>query len=139
MRPIAPPGRNAIKSTVTPDGKSVITMNPSADSKGHKYVLQPLDGTDEATPLPWIGEGDMPLRWNADGKTLYVTHGYRPLQIYRVEAATGARTLIREVEPTDAAGAANMGMIVMTADASTVVYSHHRVLSDLYLVTALDD
>jgi hypothetical protein len=31
-----------------------------------------------------------------------------------------------------------MGTIVMTADAGTIVYSHHRVLSDLYLVTALD-
>ena len=78
----------------------------------------------------------MPLRWSADGKALYVQKGWRPLQIFRVDAATGARTLVREVAPTDAAGAANMGTIVMTADASTVVYSHHRVLSDLYLVTA---
>jgi serine/threonine protein kinase/Tol biopolymer transport system component len=137
MRPATPPGRAGIKSTITPDGKSIIGMD--SEGKGHKYFLQPLDGSPATTPLPWIAEGDMPVRWNADGKALYVTHGYRPIQIFRLDAATGARTLVREVEPNDAAGAANMGMIVMTADASAVVYSHHRVLSDLYLVTALDD
>ena len=138
MRPVGPEGRGAIKTTVTPDGASVIAMNTSTDSQGDKFSLQPLHGSAEATPLPWITEGDQPLRWTADGKSLYVQRGWRPLQIYRVEAKTGARTLVREVAPTDASGAAKMGMIVMTADAGTMVYSHHRVLSDLYLVTALD-
>jgi hypothetical protein len=31
-----------------------------------------------------------------------------------------------------------MGTVVMTGDAKTVVYAHHRVLSDLYLVSGLD-
>jgi hypothetical protein len=138
MRPVAPEGRGAIKTTVTPDGASVIAVNTTTNVKADKYSLQPLDGNGETTPLPWIAEGDMPLRWGIDGKTLYVQRGWRPLQIYRVEAGTGTRTLVREVSPTDAAGAGHMGTIVMTADARTVVYSHHRVLSDLYLVTALD-
>jgi Tol biopolymer transport system component len=137
IRPAGPEGRGAMKTTVTPDGKSVITMSAAGDYKGPKHLLQPLDGG-EATPLPWIAEGDMPLRWSADGKALYVQKGWRPLQIFKVDTATGARTLVREVSPTDAAGAGNMGTIVMTADASTTVYSHHRVLSDLYLVTGLD-
>jgi eukaryotic-like serine/threonine-protein kinase len=138
MRPVAPEGRGAIKTTVTPDGANVIAVNSTTSAKVAKSSLQPLDGSAEATPLPWIAEGDQPLRWTADGKALYVQKGWRPLQIYRVEAGTGARTLVREVAPIDAAGAANMGSIVMTADAGTMVYSHHRVLSDLYLVTALD-
>jgi len=138
MRPAGPEGRGAVKTTVTPDGASVIAVNTGTSSKDDRYSLQPIDGSGDAKPLPWITEGDQPLRWTADGKSLYVQRGWRPLQIYRVLAATGARTLIREVAPTDAAGAANMGAIVMTADAGTMVYSHHRVLSDLFLVSALD-
>ena len=138
LRAAGPEGRGAIKTTVTPDGTSVIAMNSGATEDDDKFVLQRLDGSSDAKPLPWITKGDQPLRWTADGKSLYVQRGFAPLQIYRVLAATGARTLVREVTPTDAAGAANMRMIVMTADAGTMVYSHHRVLSDLYLVTALD-
>ena len=138
MRPVGPEGRGAIRTAVTPDGASVVSGNIDVKAGDAKYSLQPLDGSGAATPLPWITEGDQPLRWAADGKSLYVLKGWRPLEIYRVDAATGARTLVREVAPTDAAGAVNMGSIVMTADAGTMVYSHHRVLSDLYLVTALD-
>jgi Tol biopolymer transport system component len=137
VRPVGPEGRDAVKSAVTPDGAGVIAIDPSTTSASGKFRLQPIDGG-EATPLPWIAEGDHPLRWTADGKALYVVRGLRPLQVYRVESATGARTLVREVAPADAAGAARIGMIVMTADAGAMVYSHHRVLSDLYLVTALD-
>ncbi len=138
MRAVGAPGWTAVKSAITPDGAGVVAMNTSAQTRTHRFFLLPIDGPGEPTPLPWVGEYDMPLRWTADGKGLYVQHGYRPLQLDRLDAATGARTPVRAVAPSDAAGAANMGMIVMTADAGTVVYSHHRVLSDLYLVTALD-
>jgi Tol biopolymer transport system component len=136
MRPAGPEGRGGFRMTVTPDGASVITVNSSADVKGPRFMLQPLDGG-EATPLPWITEGDQPVRWTADGKALYVQRGYQPLSIVRIDAS-GARETVREVAPTDAAGAGTMRMMVMTADAATMVYSHHRVLSDLYLVSALD-
>ena len=136
LRAVTPEGRGGFKSTVTPDGKGVITIDSGGKDTGHKFTLQPLDGG-AATPLPWIQSGDQPLRWSADGKSLYVQRGLGPIQIYRVDAA-GARQLIREIAPKDAAGAGNMGgNVVMTADAGTMVYSHHRILSDLYLVDAL--
>jgi len=137
MRPAGPEGRGAFKSTITPDGKAVITANNAGDPRDSKFLMQPLDGG-EATPLPWIPEGTHPLRWSADGKALYVQKGSSPLQIHRVDAATGVPTLVRELAPTDPAGAATMRMMVLTPDAATMVYSHHRVLSDLYLVSALD-
>jgi len=136
LRPAAPEGRGGFKNTITPDGKGVITIETSGKDTGHKFALQPLDGG-AADPLPWIQSGDQPLRWSADGKSLYVQRGLGPIQIYRIDAA-GKRELVREISPKDAAGAGNMGgSVVMTADAGTMVYSHHRILSDLYLVDAL--
>ena len=136
LRAVTPEGRGGFKSTVTPDGKAVITVESGGKESGHRFSLQPLDGG-AATPLPWIQSGDHPLRWAADGKSLYVQRGLGPIQVYRIDAA-GARELVREIAPKDAAGAGNMGgMVVMTADAGTMVYSHHRILSDLYLVDAL--
>ena len=136
LHAVTPEGRGGFKSTVTPDGKAVITLESGGKETGHRFLLQPLDGG-EAAPLPWIQSGDQPLRWSADGKSLYVQRGLGPIQIYRIDAA-GKRELIREIAPKDAAGAGNMGgNVVMTADAGTMVYSHHRILSDLYLVDAL--
>jgi Tol biopolymer transport system component len=137
MRPAAPEGRGGFKGTITPDGKAVITVEAGAPKQtSHKYSLQPLDGG-AATPLPWIQSGDQPLRWSADGKSLFVQRGSMPIQILRTDAS-GTRTVLREISPRDAAGAGAMGgVIVLSADGSLIVYSHHRVLSDLYLVDAL--
>src|SRR5688500_632305 len=85
MRPAGPEGGGAWRTTITPDGSGVITAVNSEDGKGQKYVLQPLEGGD-ATPLPWITEGDQPVRWDADGKSLYVQRGHTPLHILRIDA-----------------------------------------------------
>ena len=136
LRAVGPAGRGAFKGAITPDGRAILTVDSSAKEQHAKYALQPLDGG-PATPLPWIAAGEMPVRFTADGKGLYVQKGVRPLQVYRADPS-GERTLVREITPADPAGAAAMSGVVMTADASTIVYSHHRVLSDLYLVRALD-
>ena len=80
----------------------------------------------------------MPLRWTADGKSLYVQNGLGPLQIYRIDAATERGRSSARSPPRTPPARATWAASCMTADAGTMVYSHHRVLSDLYLVTALD-
>jgi hypothetical protein len=60
-----------------------------------------------------------------------------PAQVFRIDLATGKRTLWKSLEPADAAGIDTIGRVLLSADAKSYVYSYVRTLSDLYLVEGL--
>jgi hypothetical protein len=67
---------------------------------------------------------------------LYRT-GEVPAKVYRVELATGKRTVWKQIAPLDPTGVSTIGPILMTPDGKTYVYGFHRTLGDLYLVEGL--
>jgi Tol biopolymer transport system component len=117
---------------VSPDGTTLFAK----DEKG-RPVLIPVGGG-PAREIPGVLPGDEPMQWMDGGKTLLVKRpGTLSLAVYRLDLATGARTLFRELAPQDLAGLSGFASARFTPDGRSYGYSYFRTLSDLYLVEGL--
>ena len=115
--------------TVSPDGLWVAALGPF-----RLAALYPVAGGDPK-PLKGAESGDLPTRWSADGKVLYLfRQGVLPAPVYRLTVATGLKTLWKEVGPSDVAGVRAIGHFLVTPDGTSYAYNYQRTLSDLYLV-----
>jgi serine/threonine protein kinase len=120
---------NVSGTQITPDGRFVLGRDSD-----RRFNLYPVAGG-APLPVPALKFGDVPTRFTADGRSLFVaTFGKVPAMLYKVDLATGARTLSREAMPADPSGLINVGPIFVTPDGTTTVYSFTRLLSDLYVV-----
>jgi Tol biopolymer transport system component/tRNA A-37 threonylcarbamoyl transferase component Bud32 len=117
---------------ISPDGKFVIGRG--SDRALHLY---PLSGG-APLPLPNVAAGEQPLRWSADGGSLYVyTPGPPPARVDLVRLSDGHREKWRDLAPEDPAGVVFVRPPVITADGMHWVYSYTRVLSELFLARGL--
>lgn len=127
--PITPEG--TVGHQVSPDGRLLVAVDPE-----RKFWLYPTDGR-QPTALSGIGPGEDAIRWSADGKYLFVVSDGIPVQINRIEVATGRRQFVRKVAPDDLVGIWNIWPVLMTPDGKSYIYSDYRILSDLYLASGL--
>jgi Tol biopolymer transport system component len=131
-RPVTPEGYRMFRHGVSPDGRFVIVTGPD-----QRIYLYPLGGG-EPTPLPGSAPGDIPDRWTADGRAVYVhRRDQMPAKVYLLDVATGRKELWKELIPADAAGVTQIAFVVPTPDGRSYVYSYLRLLSDLYVVEGL--
>jgi len=120
---------NVSGTQVTPDGRFVLGRNPD-----RRFSLYPIAGG-SPVPVPALKSGDVPTRFSSDGRSLFVaTFGKIPALLYKIDLASGERTLSREAMPADPSGLINVGPIFVTPDGSMTVYSYTRLLSDLYVM-----
>ena len=132
-KPITPEGVSLpIAKPISPDGKTVIALGPD-----RRFMLYPTE-PGEPRPVPGIEPGEVPIRWTADGRAIWV---YRtnvvPARVIRVDVTTGERSLWKELTPPDPAGVLLIGPILMTPDGKSYVYSYRRTLDELFLVEGL--
>ena len=129
-RPLTPNGVAPRRNTISPDGKWL-----AANQQGVVRVF-PVDGGEPRT-VPGTETGDFPLRWNADGRVLYIRKGVRPAQIFTIEVASGKRTLIHELAPSDPVGSEGLVEIRLTPDGASYAFGFIRTLHSLYQITGL--
>ncbi len=116
---------------VSPDGTRV------ACRIGGSIRLISVEGSD-VSMLPGQAPGESPIQWSAEGAALYVFRpGPPPVEVFRIEAATGERKLWKRLAPPDAAGARFLSTVLLTPDTSGYVYGYERRWSDLYAVEGL--
>jgi Tol biopolymer transport system component len=131
-RAITPEGVNFLFRAVSPDGKSIVATG--TDRRIAIYPTEP----GEPRPVPGLESGEVPLRWTADGASIFV---YRPsappLRVEKVDVKTGRRTLWKEVRPPDPSGVEQVGPMQIAPDETSYVYSYRRALDELYLATGL--
>jgi hypothetical protein len=113
------------------DGKLVAAIG--ADRKG---VLFPIGGG-ASRPISGIVDGEFPLRFGEDGRSLYVWKRELPARVYRVDLETGNRELWKELMPVDPGGVERISNVVVTPDAKSYAYTFSRLLSDLFVVEGL--
>ncbi len=131
-RPISPEGAGFVWKALSPDGRWAVATDPA----GMPW-LYPIEAG-EAHALPGATPEDTPIRWSADGRSLYLQRGSRaPARIDIIDVATGQRRLWKELTPPDPAGVSSMGPIVITADGSAYAYSYRRLLDDLFAADGL--
>jgi eukaryotic-like serine/threonine-protein kinase len=130
-RAVTPEGMLSLDNTVSPDGAYVAAVN---ETEGHIYTV----AGGEPRPIPGFQPGDIPIRWAADGRSLYLREGFGiPARMVQVDLATGRRTLWKDLGPADLAGVRQITSIVMTRDARWYAYTYSSRLSNLYLVEGL--
>jgi hypothetical protein len=134
-----PSGGRKILSTLevlpqmlSPDGQSMI-----AQASDLSFILFSWkDGTTQ--PLKGINPLEEPLQWSGDGKSYYVfTRQQVPCPIFKIDIATGKRTLFQQFAPADPAGVRGISSFAVSTDETTYAYSYQTSLSSLYLVQGL--
>ncbi|HVE65150.1 MAG TPA: hypothetical protein VNC59_01110, partial [Thermoanaerobaculia bacterium] len=132
-RAITPEGVSLTNSNpISPDGRTVFAFGPD-----RRLLLYPTD-PGEPRPIPGIEDGELAIRWTADGNAIWVHRtNENPTKVYRLDVTTGERTLWRELTPPDPAGVLQIAPILMTADGKSYVYSYRRTLDELFLVEGL--
>jgi Tol biopolymer transport system component len=132
-RPITPAGVGTLTNTISPDGRSVIAFD---FARTHEPALYPVEGG-APVPLRGLEAGEEPLRFTADGRSVFLVQGQKEeasIRISRLELATGRKELVGVTRPADAVGVAEVRGGAMTADGKAYVYNDRRTMSDLYIV-----
>ncbi|MGA7755090.1 MAG: protein kinase [Candidatus Sulfotelmatobacter sp.] len=131
-KPISPEGVDAVSFAISPDGQFVVGIGP--DQKGYLFPVQSGD----PRLVSGMEPGDIPINWSQDGQSIFLYRsGEVPAKVYRVELATGKKSVWKQIAPLDPTGVSTIGPILMTPDGKTYVYGFHRTLGDLYLVEGL--
>jgi hypothetical protein len=146
-RPVTPEG-------VALAGKAAVRDDASVLGRaGTSWVLFSIHGGD-ARPVAALKPEDMPLQWSHQGRYVYAVdnaqgtihaegqffEGVRSsaVDVFRVEFATGSRTLWKTLAPFDPVGVEDMReTLVMTPEAQSYCYSYMRRLGDLFVVEGL--
>ena len=109
---------------------------------GAKWALFPIEGGN-SVPVPALAPGDIPVQWSSDGRHIYTVDGPAPgkpapIEVFRVELATGSRVLWKALSPSDPVGVEEMRQTVaLTPDGQGYCYSYMRRLGDLFVVDGL--
>jgi serine/threonine protein kinase len=129
-RPVTPEGVTG--RLVSPDGKFLLTETP-----GKGYGLAPLEGG-PSVPIRGLEPNETPLRWTADGRSLFVGGDREiPARVYRLDLATGRREVWKEFTPGDPTGITGIGPSSISADGNTILFGYFHILSDLYVAEGL--
>ena len=126
------PARPFEATSISPDGRFVTGPGPERG-----FFLYPVEGG-SPVPIPGLEEGEAPIQWTADQRSLYV---YRPVQdvarVSLLDLASGRRTPWKDLKPIDPAGSSMVFMVAITPDGRSYIYSYGQMLSDLFLVDGL--
>jgi Tol biopolymer transport system component len=114
---------------ISPDGSQV-----PCQSAEHKWMLCSLT-SDATKPLPGLGVAEQAAQWTPDGKSLYVFDPHEmPLQLMKLDVATGKRTPWKDLAPSDMSGVHGSIFLAITPDGRSVAYSTGREFSELFAV-----
>jgi len=120
-------------TAVAKDGKQIVGRNDS----GEVVVLDRETG--KVRMVPGIGPQDDFDQWTEDGQALLVSSG-TPMAagLYRVDVATGKRTLLQTVELREKAGSVLKLRPKYSENGKMLVYDTRRILGSLYVVEGLE-
>jgi Tol biopolymer transport system component len=132
-RAISPTGVTVgLRRLILPDGQYALANGPDGP-----LTLYPIDDGDPLV-VPGTAPGDVPVGWQAAGRTLLVQRPSRPpAQIEKIDIETGEREPWKELSPPDPAGVSVIGPIHVSADGQGYVYSYRRVLDRLTVIGGL--
>lgn len=123
---------NRMGILITPDGKFLLARDAQ-----RQFWFYPLAGG-EPQKLNFVeNPGEGVLRFIDGGKSLLLRDRKIPLQITRVDIATGRREPWKQIVPADLAGVQTIPTVSFSADGKSYAYSIGRMLSDLFVVQGL--
>jgi eukaryotic-like serine/threonine-protein kinase len=118
---------------VTSDGNSIAAIGPD-----RKCAIYPVDSAGSPRTIGGVAEGEFPLRFSADNRSLYVwKRGEIPARVSKVDVETGRRETWKDLIPVDPAGVERISNVLISPDARSYAYCYARLLSDLFVVEGL--
>jgi Tol biopolymer transport system component len=134
-RAVTPDGYVGI--LLAPDGQSILAV----DRYGEYYVC-PTNPSAEPRPLDGYRDGDVPLQWSDDGRSLFVREaGNLTLRIHKLDLTTGTRRFWRELVPPDPTVLTDIGsdpgQVRLTPSGTSYAYTHWTFAGALYLAEGL--
>ena len=126
--PITPEGLSG--GLISPDGKWLIV----AGADGVRRLF-PMDGG----PLRDVGlqKDDAVAGWLADSRGILVWSRTQPVNVARLDLASGQRTPVATLAPGDMDGVTSIGGVIFAPDGDHYVYGYPRLLSELFVVDGL--
>ncbi len=132
LRPISPEGLRGNRCEISPDGELAAAVGPD-----RVPLLYPTSGG-EPRSIPGAEVKDIPLRFSADGRGLFVARLRETFaEVHRVDLASGRWDPWKELKASDPAGLSPSGAIQITPDGQHYAYTYRRLLGDLILVDGL--
>ncbi|MGA9508927.1 MAG: WD40 repeat domain-containing serine/threonine protein kinase [Candidatus Sulfotelmatobacter sp.] len=129
LTPVTPEGVTG--GLVSPDGRYIIANN------GPVAAVYPIAGG-PPRPIPGFEPGLIPVQWSEDDSALYgYLPGQIPTKVFKINLATGEKTLIQELQPETNAGLVSIAPVVVSRDGSRFAYSYYQVFSVLYVISGL--
>jgi hypothetical protein len=117
---------------LSPDGATI-----AGHSSEGVLTLVPVAGGAPRT-FPSDVDARCVLAWDAPGRAVfYLGDSAIPARIEKIDVATGAHVVFREVAPPDRAGVQVVSPVLITPDGNTIAYSYRRMLGELLLVRGL--
>jgi dipeptidyl aminopeptidase/acylaminoacyl peptidase len=131
-KPLTPEG--ILARAVTTDGKNLIV----SDFDSTQFQLFPVDGG-QPRPLPQLQKGDTPQDFSSDDKAILLRRSGKDgaIEIWRLELATGKRTLLRSLSAPGARAVARGLNVVSSRDEKSYAYTYHPAISTEYLVQGI--
>jgi serine/threonine protein kinase/Tol biopolymer transport system component len=121
---------------VSPDGRFLFVIKDLGENAVDEIVSID-DGVE--TPIAGKEPRDIPIRWTADGRGIYVfKREGLPARIFRLDPWTGKRELVKEFMPADPGGITGISLVTMSADAKIFAFNYRRRISELFLVEGLE-
>jgi len=122
-----------VGAIVAPDGKRIAGRHAAAEAVVFDRDSQKLQVIPEIEPQEEFS------KWTEDGRAL-ITYSSTPssARIYRIDVATGQRTLLHAIDPAERAGLMTPIRVAYAVHAKTYAYSTIRVLGNLYIVEGLE-
>jgi len=122
-----------IGAAVSSDGKRIAGQNASVQAVVFDREAQKLE------TFPGVAPKEVLVKWTEDGQALLV-YSATPWEarVYRVEAATGKRTLLETVQPHEKAGLMLPIRLAYAERSKTCAYSSVRILGTLYVAEGLE-
>jgi len=133
VRAVTP--ESTFRGLVSPDGRFA-----SALGTDRVYRVYPIEGGGEGKKIEGLRAGEEPIQWSRDGRTLFlrVPGGSGPdaslERIDRLDPWSGRRERFRDLPALDVPAGGGVGSIRISADETTVVYTHLQYPSELFLL-----
>jgi hypothetical protein len=136
-RAFTPPGQGAVVAglvPLSPDGTRFIATGNARD-----WTIVPLHGGAPAQPVHGMRKGERIVGWCGNNHHLYVRPelSVLPVELWKLDPDTGARTQVRSFTPPDTSGHLQIRTVFLTPDLRTVAYTYDRKLSELFRVDGL--
>jgi dipeptidyl aminopeptidase/acylaminoacyl peptidase len=117
---------------ISPDGRHAAALD-----EDDRVWLQGLNGG-APERLDALNPGDIPIRWDADGASLYVyRRGELPAVVHRYRLRDRLKQPVAALAPADRVGVSALVTVHTTPDARTFFYTYSQTLSDLFVVSNL--